>query len=365
MGHPARIAVAATAFLACACGDPLVVIGDFPGTFRIIAGLPDSAGAELGETSTASQLNTPLGIVSGTGDVIYIADHANQRIVSVTPSGAIDVILDGASGAEPRPHGPDGLAVDGAGSLLIADRSSHRIWRLNLTTGGFEPIAGNGSRGTGPDTANALEVPLETPTGIAVDPEGFVYFSEFYAHRIRRLDPDGRLVTVAGSRFPGFSGDGGPAIDASFRSPAGLALSNGVLYIADSGNHRIRAIDLPTGTIQTVAGSGTVGFAGDGGAAVDALLDTPLDVAASSQVAVLFIADTGNQRIRAVNLQTQVISTFAGTGDEMFNGDLLAAGETALSAPSGIAVSSLGQLYVSDTGHHIVRRAAVSLLTAR
>jgi len=156
MGHPARIATLAIACLSYACGDPVVVIGDFPGTFRIIAGVADSAGANLGESATESLLDTPIGLVSGPTGLIYIADHANQRVLSVTTSGAIDVVVETGDGSDASIEGPEGLASDGAGSLLIADPSGHRIWSVSLATGTVEPIAGTGERGIGADTADAI-----------------------------------------------------------------------------------------------------------------------------------------------------------------------------------------------------------------
>lgn len=124
-----------------------------------------------------------------------------------------------------------------------------------------------------------------------------------------------------------------------------------------------RALDLATGTIETVAGRGAAGFEGDGGPARDALLDSPWAVAVFPQGASLFIADSGNPRVRGVGLMTTTITTVVGTGDDAFNGDLLAAAATSLSAPRGLSVSPLQLLYIADTDHHVVRRTALGFIT--
>jgi len=365
MGRVSAAVAAVAALIALyACGDPLVVIGDSPGILRIVAGLPDQAGESLDIRATESQLDTPLGLAADADAVAYIADHRNSRVLAVASSGGIEALVDHSERAEePRLRGPDGLAL-GSGELMIADPDGHRVWRLEFESGTLAPIAGTGGRGSSADSMNALEAVLDTPTGVAVGADGVVYFSEFGAHRVRRIDLDGTLVTVAGAGIAGFSGDGGPARLARMLRPAGLAVANGILYIADSGNHRIRAVDLETSIISSVVGQGVGGFGGDGGPADEAKLDTPLAVAVSSDGGLLFIADSDNQRVRVVSMETVTIWTFAGTGDENFNGDLLPAGETALKEPRGLAVSPLDLLYISDTGHHIVRRTAVTFVTA-
>jgi sugar lactone lactonase YvrE len=366
MGH--RLA-AVTAFLAVAvggCGDPFIVVGDAPGIVRIVAGIPGEAGDSLGALATRSRLHAPRGLAADAGGVLYIADQRNARVLAVESSGAIEVLVDHSDRAqEPRLRAPDGLALDGGGGLYIADPEGHRIWRLELTTREMSVVAGTGIRGSSPDTAEAVSADLDTPTGIAVDPAGRVYFSEFRGHRIRRLDAGGSLVTIAGDGLGGSGGDGGPAERARLRRPTGLSIAGNVLYIADSGNHAVRAVDLASGIIELVAGRGLAGFDGDGGPAEEALLDTPLAVAAHPDGGSLFIADSENRRVRAVNLATRTISTFAGTGEETFNGDLLAAGVTALGLPSGLVVSPLGFLYMSDVLHHVVRRSAVRFVEGR
>lgn len=371
MGSSTRaLVLCGIGLLSLACGDPLVVVGDAPGVFRIVAGVPDSAGTNLRDAATRSLLNGPRGLdVAGDG-TLYIADHQNARIVAVASSGAIEAIIDHSQRqTEPRLRRPDGLALDGQERVLVADPEAHRVWRIDPASGDLVSAAGTGLRGSSRDTVqDARNADLDAPTGVAVAPDGTVYFSEFGGHRIRRLDPDGRLVAAVGDGLAGFSGDGGPARAARLRRPAGLELADGFLYIADSGNHRVRAVDLGTFTISTVAGNGVDTFSGDGGPAIEASLNTPHSVAFLSDGGLLFIADTDNHRVRVVRLPTGTIDTFAGTGDPTFNGNLLEAGQTSLAGPRGLVVSPLGFLFVADTEHQIVRRTAavfVQISTAR
>ena len=359
-GRARSAALALAAVLVAGCGDPLVVIGDSPGIVRIVAGIADSAGTRVGPIGTESLLFGPQGVAVGDDGVLYIADANNARILAVASSGAIEALVDRQ--AAPGFREPDGLALDGQGGLVVADRRGHRIWRLDLSSGELVAIAGTGIRGSTPDTAIATLADINEPAGVAVATDGGVYFSDVGTHRVRVIQPDGALLTFAGSGLVGLSGDGGPATAARLRRPAGLTLSPETLYIADSGNHRIRAVDLGDRTISTLAGTGNPAFAGDDGPAEDAKLNTPIAVAVSADGSTLFIADSKNHRIRLVNLRTLTIATFAGTGDQAFNGDLLEAGTTALDEPLGVTVSPLGFLYISDTEHHIVRRTAVQFI---
>lgn len=348
---------------AAACGDPLVVAGDFPGVLRIVAGVPDSAGAEVGSTGVETLLSEPQGLAADADELVYIADFGNARILRIRPSGDVEVLLDHSDlRTEPRVHSPTALALDGQGALIIADSPGHRIWRLDLAGGEASPIAGIGVPGSAPDGTVATAAELITPSGVAVATDGRVYFSERDGHRVRRIETDGTLTTVAGTGVAGPGGDGGPAMSARLRGPTGLFLAGQSLYVADSGNNRIRVVDLADGIIRGLAGTGVAGFAGDRGPASEALLDSPGAVAVTSDGERVIVSDSGNHRVRAVNLGTGRISTLAGTGDARFNGDLLAAGETALDAPLGVAVTPLGFLHIADTGHHVVRRTALAVI---
>lgn len=345
--------------------DPLVVLGDRPGLVRIVAGTPDQPGDSLAELGSDSRLRAPHGLAVGRDGTLYIADRDNSRILAVNSAGAVEAVVDHSRRLqEPRLVAPDGLAFDGDDALLVADPVARRVWRVQLPGGEIRAIAGSGIAGPDRDTVDALAVDLLEPVGVATDLQGGVYISERIASRVRRLNRDGVLVTFAGSGIPGFSGDGGPARQAELNRPRGLATAGGTLYIADTENHRIRAVDLTSSIITTVAGTGDPGFGGDGGDPRRALLDSPVAVSATADGALLFIAEPNNHRIRLVDRRASRIVTFAGTGEREFNGALRSAGETALNAPMGVATSPLEILFIADSGHHIVLRTTIGLRTA-
>ena len=201
----------------------------------------------------------------------------------------------------------------------------------------------------------AGSVPLLQPLGLAFDAQGDLFFAEAGNHLIRRLDPSGTLTTVAGAGTEGFSGDGGPAPGAQLDAPHGISLdAAGNLFIADTHNQRIRRIDAVTHIITTVAGTGALGFSGDSGPATSARLASPIALALSANL--LYIADSGNHRIRSVDLATGLISTLAGSGMQTFRGDGALASAAALDTPSALALDSAGNLFIADTGNHRVRR---------
>lgn len=173
---------------------------------------------------------------------------------------------------------PWGLAADAAGNVYIADESNNRIRKVSLG-GTITTIAGNGIASYFGDGGPATTSPLNTPVGLAIDTAGNLYFSDYYNHRIRKIAADGTISTVAGNGSAGFSGDGGPAIYARLYYPVGVSFdAAGNLYIADQYNHRIRKVDT-NGIIRTIAGDGTATFDGDGTLATNASLYYPNYVA--------------------------------------------------------------------------------------
>ena len=241
------------------------------------------------------------------------------------------------------------------------------------TEGIISTVAGAQNKASvvrGDDSGLALEARLANPAGIAVDTDGVFYIADREHNRILKVDTDGTFTTIAGLRTPGFAGDGGPATEAELFRPAGLALApDGSIYVADSRNHRIRKID-SEGIITTVAGTGSPGFSGDGGPATGAKLfgvnSLTLDAEGNlyfndSQESELVpdpqLDPSGNFGNRVRRIDTSgIITTVAGTGEPGFDGDGGHATDAELSRPQGVALDADGNLYIADQDNHRVRK---------
>lgn len=259
---------------------------------------------------------------------------------------------------------PSGLALDRIGNLYITDYAANRVFRVDAATGILTIIAGSGPAELlggdfWGDGGPATEAALSAPNGIAVDAAGNIYVADSQNHRIRRIDPSGIITTVAGTGTPGFSGDDGPASDALLWKPEGIALdAEGSLYIADEANDRIRRVDAKTGIITTVAGRGRSSSTediGDGGPALEAALFSPTSVAVDRD-GTLYIADSGHNRIRRVDARTGIITTVAGTGVDGFSGDGGPAAQAELDYPFDVEITPSGDLLISDFANHRIRR---------
>jgi len=212
-------------------------------------------------------------------------------------------------------------------------------------------VAGTGDSGLNGDNGPAIQADLYYPRGIAIDPQGNLFIADYFNSRIRKVDPNGIITTVAGN---GLGEDGGPAIQAKLNHPADVAIDpRGNLFIADTYNHRIRKVDT-TGIITTVVGTGDSGFSGDEGPAIQADLSYPLGIAVDP-LGNLFIADLGNNRIRKVDSQG-IITTVAGTGDSGSSGDGWPAIQAKLYYPSGLAIDPLGNLFIADEINNRIRK---------
>ncbi len=250
---------------------------------------------------------------------------------------------------------PSAIVFDAAGNLYFAETGHHLIRKLD-TLGNITTIAGTGTQGFSGDTGPATAASLDSPQGLVLDAANNLYIADTHNHRVRELNlVTGTLVTVAGSTS-GFSGDAGPATLAQLNLPTALALdADGNLYIADTGNHRIRKLTLATGIITTVAGIGSQGFSGDNGPAISAAIDSPtglaVDVAGN-----LYLADTHNHLIRKITARTGTIATIAGNGSPGFSGDTVAATAATLALPRGLSLDVTGNIYLADTENHRIRR---------
>ncbi len=246
----------------------------------------------------------------------------------------------------------DGIAVDANNNIYISSRDENLISRVD-PKGGITRFAGTGKSGFSGDGGLALKADLNLPAGLTFDKEGNLYVADRENHRVRKVDTQGKITTIAGNGTAGFSGDGGPAVKASLNLPSGVTLDDkGNLYISDRSNNRIRVVDTK-GNIQTYAGTGVAGFHGDGGQAKQAVLDKPFGIAMDKK-RNLYIADRNSNRVRKVDANG-IITTVAGDGGFFFMGDNGPAYRASLAGPTGVAVDDAGSLYIADRNNNRVR----------
>ncbi len=299
---------------------------DSEGIITTIAGQGTVGSGGDGGPAVDAYLSWPSDIAIDTAGNIYIADRNNHRIRKIDNNGIITTIAGTGTGGDSGDNGPAveaqldrpyGVAVDYQGNVYIADTYNYRIRKID-TNGIITTIAGNGSMGTSGIDGPAIDAQIGYAYDVEIDAEGNVFFSSSF-HRIRKVDVSGILLNYAGSgSVGGSSGDGGPAVDARLNSPRGICLdSTGNLYISDYYNHKIRMIDV-SGKINTVAGNGNGGFGGDGGAAISAELNYPIGVGIDKEGSLL-IADNQNDRLRKVSHPTAVSGQIS--SDEVLFGE--------------------------------------------
>ena len=311
---------------------------------------------EDGVPASRAWLDAPIGVAIDPLGRLLIAEEGRRRVRRVDSDGMIVTVAQGeevAGGASAALKDPVAVVVAPDGAARIADHQGHRVFRLDL--GGVLRVeAGDGTGGASGDGGPASHARLRHPRGLAADAAGNVFVADTGNHRIRRIRPDGRIDTVAGTGIAGYRGDGGSAVEARLNSPGGVAAGpEGSLYIADTGNHVIRMVS-GNGIMTTVAGAGLPGFDGDGAAASTARLHAPTAVMAGPDGA-LWIADTGNHRVRRVSADG-VIDTVAGVGTDGFSGDGGPARSAQLASPSALAIDGQGRIYIADPGNQRVRR---------
>ena len=285
--------------------------------------------------------------------------NADGSINTIAGNGIGISIGTGGPAADASLGDPRGLALTPGGDLIVGEQSGHIVRRIDLSNENILTFAGRDIPGYGGDGRAAADANLSGPVGVAADRLGNVWIAERFNHRVRKVDAGGIITTVAGSFQEGYAGDGDQATMAALNGPQGVAVdSRGRLFIADTGNHRIRMVDTE-GIISTVAGTGEPGFSGDGGPGATAMLNGPVDVAVDDS-GYLYIADTGNHRIRVLDLNLGIIQTVAGTGFPGFNQAEGAGTETRLNSPSGVATDPEGRVYVADTNNNSILQLTVN-----
>ncbi len=331
------------------------------GIISTYAGIHQFGYSGDGGPATSAALTYPQGLRLDASGTLYFVDSASNRVRKITAAGVISSIAgdgqprfsgDGGPAVNAELDSPGSLAFDASGQLVISDNANQRVRRIGLT-GVITTILGTGAADSLQDGGPATSASLASPSALALDKAGNLYIADIENQRVREVRTDGTIITFAGNGSNAFSGDGGQATQAALSYPSGLAFDGaGNLYIADRNNHRIRRVSA-AGVITTFAGNGQGGFAGDGGPAASAVLAYPSGVAVDSSGNV-YISDTGNARIRKVST-SGVITTIAGTSTAGYTGDGASALNATLSNPTGLAFDSSGNLYIADSSNNVVR----------
>ena len=313
-----------------------------------------------GKTGIGVALTLVDGITADPQGNIYISHRSQNRIRKLSPNGIITTIAgngiagfsgDGESALKSSLNFPAGLAFN-KGNLYLADRNNHRIRKIDLN-GIITTVAGTGKPGCCNDNGLATEASLHFPSDVDIDLEGNLYISDRSNNRIRKVNSAGIITTIAGLGKPGYRGDFGPAKESLLKHPFGISLDDkGNIFIADRGNNRVRKID-QLGIITTIAGDGTHSFGGDYGPANQSSLAFPTDVIVDS-LGVVYIADRNNNRVRKID-RSGVITTLMGLSQTEFNGDNEIAAETTLHLPFALTLIGEDRLLVVDRNHFRIR----------
>lgn len=277
--------------------------------------------------------------------------------MTIAGTGSAGFSGDGGRGTEAQIDNPYGLAIGPDGALYFCEIGNHRIRRLDLKTQRISTVVGTGRKGYSGDGGPALIATLNEPYEVAFDRSGNMYFAEMQNHVVRRVDRKTRIVsTVAGTGAAGFAGDGGPAAKAQLRQPHSIAFDpQGRLLICDIGNHRIRRVDLKTGQMETWAGTGERKPTPDGAPIAGTPLNGPRAITAGPNGNLYLVLREGNAVYR-LDTKAGTIHHIAGTGQQGYEGDGGPAKLARLAGPKGIAWAPGNSLYLADTESHTIRK---------
>ena len=278
------------------------------------------------------------------------------EVRTIAGTGVEERSGDGGPAVEAGVGGPFGVVVGPDGGVYVCEITGHVVRRIDLEAGTIDTVAGTGKPGYSGDGGPAAEAEVEEPYEVRFDADGHMFFVDMTQNVVRRVDAEtGIITTVAGSGELGFSGDGGPAVQAQLNRPHSICLDDeGHLYICDIGNHRVRVVDLEAGTIDTFAGTGEKKPTPDGATIEGTPLNGPraLDFDGESS---LYLALREGNAVYRIDLESRTLHHLAGTGKSGYTGDGGDAKEAELSGPKGIALGPEGDVYLADTESHTIR----------
>jgi DNA-binding beta-propeller fold protein YncE len=323
-------------------------------------------GGDGGPAARAS-LNGPFDIGFDTHGNLYFSDtfnHCIRRvdarsnvITTVAGCGEAGYSGDGGAATRARFNEPYGIAIDHAGNIYVADRHNHCVRRVDRSSGNVTTFAGSGASGFSGDDGPASRAGMVEPNGLALDPEQKrLFIADVADHRVRVVDlASGVIWTFAGTGEPEHSGDGGPATAAGIHGARAVKVAaDGTVYILERQGSTLRAVNPQSGVITTVAGTGERGYRGDNGPALAAVFDAPKELAIDRE-GNLLIVDTENHAIRRVDISSGIVVTIVG-GRQGGAGDGGPAIAAALDRPHGAAIAADGSIYIGDTNNHRIRR---------
>ena len=283
-----------------------------------------------------------------------VSELIAAEVITVAGTGKKEYSGDGGLARDAGAGEPYGLTIGPDGSLFFCDIAFHVIRRVDKE-GRISTVAGSGKKGYAGDGGPATKGLLNEPYEIKFDADGSMYFVEMVNNLVRKIDKTGTISTVAGTGKPGFSGDDGPAREATFNKPHSIALDGqGTLLICDIGNHRVRRVDLKSGVVTTFTGTGEKSVPKDGSSFVNAGVSGPRAIDFTKSGDVILALREGNSVYR-LDLAKQLFSHLAGTGKQGYSGDGGPARVAALSGPKGVAIAPSGDIYLADTESHTIR----------
>ncbi len=333
-------------------------------TITTIAGSGTMGYSGDGGAATAAMVNATFGIVTDASGNVYFSDAGNDVVRKISPSGIITTIAgtgthayggDGGPASAAQLAFPSGLAFDAAGNLYISDPNNYRVRKID-PSGTISTFAGTGTTGYSGDGGPATAAQIGYSDGIFVDPMGNVVIPDPPNNRIRKVNTSGVISTIVGTGTAGNTGDGGAATAAQIDNPLDVKVDlAGNLYFTDFNNHVVRKVNA-AGVISTIAGTGTMGYSGDGGAATAAQLHSPAGIDLDD-CGNVYISDLYNNRVRMINT-SGIISTIAGNGSGSFSGDGGAATAASLYRPHGVYHDRNGDVYIADRNNFRIRKVS-------